>query len=401
MAVRKKNASGPNGTQTELVTRYFREPQFKKGREWLEQNIGQQRLFQYNPSPKWESNVTVSAAGKGKFGVFVKNQLVKQFNSTATANAYKRSLEKRYLKNPNFDEDTLEMIEENFEAIPFTDETGEIRVAFVDSDGELVAIDDDLNDIAFTDDTEAPIENGVVSRIVKRFRAGRAYKQELKYADRLERAKKRREEILKNPAWLANLTNGLVSIASAAQIREHLDKRKKTPVRRKTAAKKKTVRKNPGGELFEEFQGRPATKVSEMQVSALAPQHLDQLGDLVEIKLVGGETINLERIRNGKRHYPFKLTGVKRGGKHRLWIVGGRFAKANPNLEDHQVEILGEIDHVVYGSFKPSVGETKYQHFIHELGEESGIKPELGIDKDGFPVIKGGNYTIESRGIVD
>ena len=71
--------------------------------------------------------------------------------------------------------------------------------------------------------------------------------------------------------------------------------------------------------------------------------------------------------------------------------------RATPN----EINPIGEIDHVVYGTFKPHHGDHEYTHYLHKLGEESGKRPILCVDKQGFPVIRGGNYKIEPRGIVD
>ena len=146
----------------------------------------------------------------------------------------------------------------------------------------------------------------------------------------------------------------------------------------------------PRRRTFEMFQGRKATTAKELAVSSHAPARLDQLGDLIELKLKGGPAIKFNPSR-------FKLCAAN--GK--LWIVGGKFAKPNPAEKAHVLNPIAEIDHVVYGTRKPHHGDNAYTHYIHRLGEESGKRPVLAVDRDGFPVIRGGNYTIEARGIVD
>lgn len=155
------------------------------------------------------------------------------------------------------------------------------------------------------------------------------------------------------------------------------------------------ARKNPKASLpkrrtFEMFQGRPATTAKAMPVSRHAPARLDQLGDLIEIKLNSGKVLDL----SGKN---LKLCAA--AGK--LWIAGGKFAKANPAAKANEINPIDAIDHVVYGTYKPHHGDHKYTHYIHRLGEESGLMPTLCVDREGFPVIRGGNYRIEARGIVD
>lgn len=155
-------------------------------------------------------------------------------------------------------------------------------------------------------------------------------------------------------------------------------------------AAKANPAKVPHRRTFSMFQGRPATTAKALPVSRHAPARLDQLGDLIEIKLADGQVIQ----PNPKR---FKLCAS--GG--RLWIAGGTFAKANPKSKANGLDKIGEIDHVVYGTHKPHHGDHRYTHYIHRLGEESGHRPTLAVDREGFPIIRGGRYTIESRGIVN
>jgi len=149
----------------------------------------------------------------------------------------------------------------------------------------------------------------------------------------------------------------------------------------KTTAKRRT---------FEMFQGRPATMVRPLPVSRFAPARMDQLGDLIEIKLADGQVIK----PNPKR---FKLCAA--GGK--LWIAGGTFAKANPAGRSNELNPIERVAHVVYGTRKPHHGDNAYTHYIHRLGEDSGHMPMLAVDREGFPVIRGGKYKIEARGIVN
>ena len=162
-------------------------------------------------------------------------------------------------------------------------------------------------------------------------------------------------------------------------------KRKLNPAKRK-----KNTARVPRRRTFEMFQGRPATKAKAMPVSRHAPAKLDQLGDLIELKLNSGKVLKF----NGKR---FKLCAAN----GRLWIAGGTFAKADAKQPARILNPVDHIDHVVYGTYKPHHGDMKYTHYIHKLGEETGHLPTLAVDRDGFPVIRGGKYKIEARGIVN
>jgi hypothetical protein len=155
-------------------------------------------------------------------------------------------------------------------------------------------------------------------------------------------------------------------------------------------AHKKNPAKPPRSRTFEMFQGRKPTTARPMIVSRHAPAKLVQLGDLVELKLAGERPIKFN---------PSTVKLCCSNGK--LWIAGKRFAKADPSQGATVLNPIAEIDHVVYRTYKPHHGDAPGTHYIHKLGEESGRRPFLAVDRDGFPVIRGGNYKIEARGIVD
>jgi hypothetical protein len=150
--------------------------------------------------------------------------------------------------------------------------------------------------------------------------------------------------------------------------------------------------KVPKRRTYEMFQGRPATKSVRLPVSRHAPDRLDQLGDLIELKLSDGQMLRPNPSQ-------FKLCAAR--GK--LWIAGGRFARpvrTNPTNQN-VLNPIAEIEHVVYGTRKDHLGDHGYTQYIHKLGEETGKRPILAVDSDGYPVIRGGEYKIESRGIVN
>lgn len=82
-------------------------------------------------------------------------------------------------------------------------------------------------------------------------------------------------------------------------------------------------------------------------------------------------------------------------------LVGGRHGhRSNPGKDYPRVEVmpLGIWDAVVYAVEKKGDGFSKY---IHQMGEESGVKPALGLGNDGSLYVLGGNYTCPSAGITD
>lgn len=76
--------------------------------------------------------------------------------------------------------------------------------------------------------------------------------------------------------------------------------------------------------------------------------------------------------------------------------VGGRQAR-QPYPDLRGVD-LGVVREVIYLTSKKGDGLSYY---IHEFGEESGIRPHLVIDQDGRFTLVGGNYTCPKPGITD
>lgn len=168
-------------------------------------------------------------------------------------------------------------------------------------------------------------------------------------------------------------------------------KRKANPTPKpKAPARKRNAAKVPHRRTFTMFNGRPATKAKTVAISPLIGRNarVDQLGQLVEIHLEDGTKIKTN---------PAKFSLVAKGG--RLWIAGGKFHNGTPPTR--KINPWGKIKNIVYSTHKPHHGDRPGQHYIHEMGEWSGNRPTLAIDNQGFPVIQGGSYKIEARGIVD
>ena len=75
------------------------------------------------------------------------------------------------------------------------------------------------------------------------------------------------------------------------------------------------------------------------------------------------------------------------GGKH-----------ATDDYPDIKVKPIGILRNVVYATPKKGDGFSLY---IHEMGEETGIKPALCVDKTGRLWIIGGDYTCPVPGITN
>lgn len=65
------------------------------------------------------------------------------------------------------------------------------------------------------------------------------------------------------------------------------------------------------------------------------------------------------------------------------------------------VQDLGVVERIEYLERKPHLGDYQLTEYYHRMGEESGIKPHLWSDGKGGLVFRGGDYRIESRGIVN
>jgi hypothetical protein len=83
---------------------------------------------------------------------------------------------------------------------------------------------------------------------------------------------------------------------------------------------------------------------------------------------------------SGTKYREASLTDLARA-------VGGRHAV--DDYPDVEAAPVGILTHVVYATEKKGDG---YSFYIHKLGEESGVRPCLCIDKKGRLWIVGGNY---------
>jgi len=173
----------------------------------------------------------------------------------------------------------------------------------------------------------------------------------------------------------------------------------------KAAKKKKTnpryrpARRNPDGELFEVFTGRPHTGHDTVIAPSGAPANLDQLGDFVEFKWMDAD---------GKRH----TVNLEKQGIHSILAghqyADGRFELVLTSAPGQPLPYFGDYlphgDHgyiyeVTYRAQKAHLGDTSPRLYYHKLGEETGKPPILHINRDGELVFKGGEYWIEASGI--
>lgn len=68
---------------------------------------------------------------------------------------------------------------------------------------------------------------------------------------------------------------------------------------------------------------------------------------------------------------------------------------------DGPIQDLGAVQRIEYLERKPHLGDYELTEYYHRMGEENGRKPHLWSDGQGGLVFRGGDYRIESRGIVN
>jgi hypothetical protein len=215
-------------------------------------------------------------------------------------------------------------------------------------------------------------ENGIVRRTWARHKATNAYRRQLKLEAALDRAKGKR------------------------------------------AGYEKRARKNPAGsKAFEEFHGRPSTKILQLEVPEGAPKKPWTIGRLLEIRLkriprtTPGDFPKVLDFRKETTGSDFLLVADE--GKKQMWIAGKKIKIYAPDSEikkGHSID-CAEITHVIYEAEKHHLGDVAPQGYIHKLGwetyqfrEDRGL-PALAFDRDGCAIIRGGVYTITPLGIAD
>jgi hypothetical protein len=158
-------------------------------------------------------------------------------------------------------------------------------------------------------------------------------------------------------------------------------------------------------------------------------------GEVIEC----GRLVELRVKENGKRSLThIKLTNAEANGSHlgfdphhkyeRLYVFSHPDfaskmrqkygARANPGsaptlnelaeragghhaLRDYpkvRAADIGELRHVIYACEKKGDG---YSFYIHEMGEEGGVKPRLCVDGKGRCWIVGGDYRVLEPGITN
>lgn len=96
-------------------------------------------------------------------------------------------------------------------------------------------------------------------------------------------------------------------------------------------------------------------------------------------------------------------------GKHEPWFlpelaeeVGGRHASGDYlNIEVTPIGILTKVTYFTGKKDDVEQDKGKGSFYVHTMGEESGIRPYLAVDRRGRLWVAGGNYTSPNPGITD
>jgi hypothetical protein len=163
------------------------------------------------------------------------------------------------------------------------------------------------------------------------------------------------------------------------------------PAKRRNPKSKKRTRRNPSVQsIREKFSGQKARKITSMVAPSGTPIKLAKLGKLVSI------TTNKARLDLAKKNPQGSDVWLCSDERGKLHIA----TSGEPVTTLHNAN-LGTIEEIEYREAKPHLGYPKQTIFFHELGEDSGIKPTLHADGEGFLKVRGGNYKVTAAGIVD
>jgi hypothetical protein len=181
--------------------------------------------------------------------------------------------------------------------------------------------------------------------------------------------------------------------------------------------------------------GIPSTKVVKWEDPDY-PDELIEIGRLAELhfkrsKAAPSQIINVSREYINRSHvafdanhkaqriYLYTPTEVRRAALRAFWnprgqryslrelsrMAGGRHAdtaQGRNSYPDVEVQPIGICTDITYFTHKKGDDDDKGgSYYIHEFGEESGIRPILAVDAAGRFWVAGGNYTCPNPGITD
>lgn len=154
----------------------------------------------------------------------------------------------------------------------------------------------------------------------------------------------------------------------------------------------KTGKRNPS-ETAEAVANRKAfagqfNGFKDVYAPAGTPEGLSKLGLMAELILKDKSRLSLRAQ---------ETLFLTQDNKHKMHIVS---TKPGP-MVDNDPGDYGPIAKIEYIEAKPHLGELEPIQWVHKMGEITGELPNLIVDKNRQLLIKGGNYSINWRGIIN
>ncbi len=213
----------------------------------------------------------------------------------------------------------------------------------------------------------------------------------LAYASTPERLDPLSPTVKKMRRFLAKLSNAQLQQLIGARVR-WLSQLSSTELRRRET--KNPADLNPGcATQHKMFQGREATKTTPTLTAVENPANGWKLGDLayVNVRLPNGAIWRIEGRRGA-------MLNASVGNK--LYLSGLQHA-APEGLAEGKRRSYGEIVEIAYITPKAHINGGKKTEYWHPMGEETGERPRYAINSHGWPLIVGGAYSIDERGIIN
>lgn len=170
-------------------------------------------------------------------------------------------------------------------------------------------------------------------------------------------------------------------------------------------------KENAAEDVYRGFQGREPAELLEYDETQRMPRKAAVLGDLVALgfgnETKGGQKLHGDQLAirwNECSHISFAGDDVKlasNAARTQLYLVGGNQELTESALKTLGGAELGPVYFIVYDTRKAQDNFEGGQ-YTHEFAEDGGRRPTARYDAHAERILlRGGNYRIEDRGIVN